>query len=45
MNDLKLIELMIKPQKDVKLSGHWKYREFLCEVGDSAGMATLKHCQ
>ena len=32
VEELKLIELMIKPQKEVKLSDPWKNREFLCEV-------------
>ena len=32
VEELRLIELMIKPQKGVKLPGPWKNREFLCEV-------------
>lgn len=32
VEELKLIELMIKPQKGVRLSDPWKNREFLCEV-------------
>jgi hypothetical protein len=31
-NDVKLIELMMKPESDKKLPEPWKYREFLCEV-------------
>ena len=31
-NDVKLIELMMKPEKDKKLPEPWKCREFLCEV-------------
>ena len=30
--DMKLIELMIKPERDKKLPEPWKCREFLCEV-------------
>ena len=31
-NDVKLIELMMKPETDKKLPEPWKNREFLCEV-------------
>jgi hypothetical protein len=31
-NDVKLIELMMKPESDKKLPEPWKCREFLCEV-------------
>lgn len=31
-NDVKLIELMMKPERDKKLPEPWKCREFLCEV-------------
>ena len=31
-NEVRLIELMMKPEKDKKLPEPWKYREFLCEV-------------
>ena len=32
LDDIKLIELMIKPQTGIKLPAPWKNREFLCEV-------------
>ena len=32
LDDVKLVELMIKPQKGSKLPEPWKNREFLCEV-------------
>ena len=32
VEELKLIELMIKPQMGIKLPDPWKNREFLCEV-------------
>ena len=32
LKDVKLIELMMKPEREVKLPEPWKCREFLCEV-------------
>lgn len=43
VNDVKLIELMIKPNVGEKLSDPWKGREFLCEVKNTQKCATDLH--